>query len=223
MKQRLTGFLESALAKKGTVLYVLRHYAGMYEVRIHLPGVKMENWNRPQHIKCKVAAGRYRDYTPAVWDAITKSCSLFIDTAHEGPGSQWARSLQSGDPFIYLGIDSYGMPPVDSTEQVFLGDPSAIGHFFALMQLTNGIGRISGCIIVKNEEHREAFEASFPSLSIGTAGSPDEIKEGSPLVQPHPNKQFYLAGNSLLVHSLRKLLKQQGVAPHKIHAQGFWK
>ncbi|WP_127132554.1 SIP domain-containing protein [Pseudoflavitalea rhizosphaerae] len=223
IKYKLTGLLESALAKRGTVLYILRHYAGMYEVRVHLPDTKMENWNKPQHIKCKVAAGRYRDYTPAVWDPITKSCSLFIDTSHEGPGSEWARSLRSGDPLTYLGIDSYGKAPVDTAEQVYFGDPSAIGHFFALMQLTNGPGKISGSIIVQHEQHREAFEASFPSLSIDTVCSTEALAASSPLIYDAPDKQFYLAGNSMMVHSLRKLLKQQGVAAHKVHAQGFWK
>jgi NADPH-dependent ferric siderophore reductase len=223
IKYKLTGLLESALAKRGTVLYVLQHYAGLYEVRIHLPDVKMENWNKPQHIKCKVAAGRYRDYTPAVWDEITKSCSLFIDTAHDGPGSDWARAVRSGDPLIYIGIDSYGKAPVDVSEQVFLGDPSAVGHFFALMQLTNGLGKISGSIIVKQDQEREAFEASFPSLSITTVCSTEEIAAGPLLSSTDPDKQFYLAGNSIMVHSLRKLLKQQGVAAYRIHAQGFWK
>ena len=195
----------------------------MYEVRVHLPETKMENWNKPQHIKCKVASGRYRDYTPAVWDHITRSCSLFIDTSHDGPGSLWARSLRSGDPLIYLGIDSYGKAPVDVAEQVYLGDPSAIGHFFALMQLTNGLGKISGSIIVKHEQHREAFEASFPNLSINTVSSTEAIATGSELMIDSPDKQFYLAGNSMLVHSLRRLLKREGVAAHKIHAQGFWK
>lgn len=223
IKYKLTGLLESALAKKGTVLYVLQHYAGLYEVRIHLPEAKMENWNKPQHIKCKVAAGRYRDYTPAVWDEITKSCSLFIDTSHDGPGSEWARSVRQGDALIYLGIDSYSKAPLDVEEQVFLGDPSAVGHFFALMQLTNGLGRISGSIIVKEDQQREAFEASFPSLSINTVCSTEEIAAGPLLNGINTEKQFYLAGNSVMVHSLRKLLKQQGVAAHRIHAQGFWK
>ena len=223
IKRKLSGLLESALAKKGTVLYVLQHYAGMYEVRVHLPEAKMDNWNKPQHMKCKVATGRYRDYTPAVWDDTTKSCSLFIDTAHEGPGAQWARSLRSGDPFIYLGIDSAGKAPVDSPEQVFIGDPSAIGHFFALMQLTNGLGKISGSIIVKHEQHREAFEASFPSLSISTVCSTKEIAGNTTMIRADPDKQFYLAGNSMMVHELRKLLKQQGIAVHRIHAQGFWR
>ncbi|MGN6417435.1 MAG: hypothetical protein ACTHMC_08085 [Pseudobacter sp.] len=223
IKHRITGLLESALAKKGTVLYVLQHYAGMYELRIHLPDARMENWQKVQRIKCKVNTGRYRDYTPAVWDETTRSCSLFIDTAHDGPGSQWAQSLQAGDPLVYIGIDSYGRAPVDAAEQVFLGDPSAIGHFFALMQLTNGLGKITGSIIVRNEMHREAFEASFPSLSISTAESIREIEHSPVLIHDHPERQFYLAGNSGMVHQLRKILKQQGVPAHKIHAQGFWK
>lgn len=223
LKHRISGLLESAIAKKGTILYVLQHYAGMYELRVHLPDAKMENWQKTQRIKCKVNAGRYRDYTPAVWDETTRSCSLFIDTDHDGPGSDWAQSLQAGDTLVYLGIDSYGRAPVDTAEQVFLGDPSAIGHFFALMQLANGMGKITGSIIVKNEIHREAFEASFPSLSIGTAESIVEIEASPGLIMDHPERQFYLAGNSAMVHLLRKLLKQQGVGGHKIHAQGFWK
>lgn len=223
IRHRLSGLLESALAKKGTVLYVLQHYAGMYELRVHLPDITMGHWQKTQRIKCKVNTGRYRDYTLAVWDETTRSCSLFIDTAHDGPGSEWARSLQAGDMLIYLGIESYGRAPVDVAEQVFLGDPSAIGHFFALMQLTNGLGKISGSIIVKNEQHREAFEASFPSLSISTAESILEIEATPGLIMDQPERQFYLAGNSAMVHLLRKLLKQQGVSAQKIHAQGFWK
>ena len=223
IKHRITGLLESAIAKKGIVLYVLQHYAGMYEVRLHLPEARMDAWNRPQHIKFKVAAGKYRDYTPAIWDDHTKSCSIYVDTAHDGPGSEWARKLQPGDHVVYLGMDSYGRPPADCSTHIFLGDPSAIGHFLALMQLINGIGNITGTIIVGNPQYRSDFAQAFPSLSISTLCSTTEAQA---LIADHAqkgDKQFYLAGNSHMVHTLRKMLKQEGVAAHQVQAQGFWK
>ncbi len=203
---------------------MLQHYAGLYEVRIHLPEGKNGKLEQtPTHIKCKVAAGRYRithlQYgTRSPKAAPCSSIRRTMDQAANGPDR-----VRQGDALVYLGIDSYGKAPLDVEEQVFLGDPSAVGHFFALMQLTNGLGRISGSIIVKENQQREAFEASFPSLSINTACSTEEIAAGPLLNGIYTEKQFYLAGNSIMVHSLRKLLKQQGVAAHRIHAQGFWK
>jgi NADPH-dependent ferric siderophore reductase len=139
VKQKTIGFFEGRLVKSATVLAVRAwDPATFIEIDLHMPGVDMNKWQEAQHIKCKVGALTYRDYTPSQWDADTRTCTLFVDVAHDGPGSRWARAAVAGDVLHYLGISSSHHRPVADKRMVLLGDESAIGHFLALGQLAEG-------------------------------------------------------------------------------------
>ncbi|WP_161964044.1 siderophore-interacting protein [Chitinophaga flava] len=217
-------FIEKALNKQGSVL-AIRHWepASFYEIDLHLPGVKMHQWQTPPHIKCRVAPYHYRDYTPARWNADTSTCTLFIDAAHQGTGSLWASQLRPGDVFNYIGIDGSHQHVKQDAHLVMLGDQSAIGHFNALQQLASSYSWISGMVILPETTHRKHFVQAFPELPLETIASPETLLAQLEALPLHASWQYYLAGNSHLVEALRKLLKARGCASAQIQAQGFWK
>jgi len=228
--QKAIALLESRLAKTATVLAVrVWEPATFREIDLYMPGCDMHKWSRTQHMKCRVDALTYRDYTPSGWDAETQTCTLFIDTAHDGPGSRWAKGLRTGDTLTYLGIGSSHQQPVSRKRLVFLGDETAIGHFFALQQLADIETVICGAVAMAQPPHREEFARYFSRLGFqplhkGSSGDYAALEEWvSGLSVTDPSELiFYLAGYTPAVTRMRKFLKRQGYEGSQIKAQGFW-
>jgi NADPH-dependent ferric siderophore reductase len=230
IKRKAISLLEQRMSKTGKVLAV-REWgpAAIVEVDLHLPGVNMHKWAQAQHIKVKVAEWEYRDYTPCGWDAVTATCTLIIDAGHEGAGARWAKSLLPGDTITYVGIGSALHRPAENGQMVFLGDESAIGHFYALRQLAGHAASLSGAIAFAHTEHVEIFPSYFSDFGVVEAVAKVPGKDSEALLQwlagRHfgSNTVFYLAGHIPLVLGLRQWLKGQGLSGGQIKAQGFWK
>ncbi|WDF53737.1 SIP domain-containing protein [Mucilaginibacter sp. KACC 22063] len=228
LKRKASGLINNRLHKTAHVLEV-RYWetSTITEIDLHLPTAEMDNWNEVNYMKCKVDNFTYRDYTPAGWDAETQTCTLFIDTAHKGPGSIWAQNLKQGDQISYIGIASTKQTPVNTSAVICLGDESALGHMLALQQLTQPVTRLTGAITMESETNRNLFSEYFKS-PITTVSKSDKFGHHSLtewlLQQSYDleNTIFYLAGNNTMVMQMRKLLRNQGYGNNQIKAQGFW-
>ena len=103
LKRKAEKLFEPQSLQSGRVLEV-RHWeqSTIIEIDLHLPDANMWQWTEIPYIKFKVAAFAYRDYTPSGWDAETSTCTLYVDAAHNGQGSNWARHLKNNDTVSYL-------------------------------------------------------------------------------------------------------------------------
>lgn len=181
----------------------------------------MRHWDKAQHLKCKVSSLVYRDYTPSGWDAETRTCTLLIHAAHDGPGSRWARELKVGETISYLGVSSSHHQPAAGRPMVFLGDETAIGHFLAMRQLADKQAVISGAIVLAEPHHRAEFDQYFSGWQVRAVdclgGWLEKLE-----VREHQDTIFYLAGHSPTVAGLRRLLRQKGIAAGRVRVNGFW-
>jgi len=227
-KNRAVSFLENAFTHKGNVLAIRAWTpATFYEVDVHLPDEKaMNSWHKAQHIKVKVGPFTFRDYTPAGWDAATRTCTLYIDAAHDGPGAAWVKNLQPGEVITYLGVAPTFHALLPGAQAVFLGDQSALGHFLALMQVAGKQAAIKGAIVLPEKAHRSQYEEYIVQLPLHPLSVRRTLADSMvPWIkdQLFPEESiFYLVGNAALVTSTRTLLKQKGINPKQIKAQGFW-
>jgi NADPH-dependent ferric siderophore reductase len=227
-KKKASAIFEQRILKTGIVLDV-RHWetSNITEIDLHLPSAQMDNWTEVYYMKVKVADFTYRDYTPSGCDAETQTCTLYIDTKHEGPGSKWARTLQKGNQVSYLGISSTRHSTINSTGIVCLGDESSIGHLLALQQLSTPTASFTGAVVMEHDESRKLFTEYFrtplqPVVKTDTYGHHSLINWLLQQSSALENTIFYLAGNSTMVAQLRKILKQQGYTSGQIKAHGFW-
>ncbi|QJD97857.1 hypothetical protein HH214_19230 [Mucilaginibacter robiniae] len=228
IKRKAFDLLENRMLRTGNVLET-RHWSSsaLVEVDLHLPTDNMNNWNEVNYIKCKVNDFTYRDYTPASWDSETQTCTLYIDTNHNGAGSEWAKNLQQGDAVHYLSIKSTRQTPVHTSAVICLGDESSIGHLLAMQQLAKPLTRFSGAVAISDEASRSLFKEYFTS-SLQTVSKLDHYGHHALtewLLQQTfhlENTIFYLVGNSTMVTQLRKVLKKFGYGSNQIKAQGFW-
>lgn len=223
-KEATLGLLERKLVKTATVLAVrVWEPATFVEVDLHMPGCDMRKWQQAQHMKCRVAPLVYRDYSPSDWDAETQTCTLFIDVAHEGPGSRWAKGLSAGDVVEYLGVGSSRQQPAEDKKLIFLGDETAIGHFFALQQLAGDGAKSSilGAVTMRERRHREEFNHYFQRMGLMGVEGLEEWVEKLEGVEPG-SAVFYLAGHVPMVVKLRKMIRAKGFSGRAVRAEGFW-
>lgn len=221
IKKKAGTFMELQLLKTGRVTEV-RAWEGspIIELDLYLPFADIKRWNEVPYIKFKVGDLCFRDYTPFGWDAETASCSLLIDTAHEGPGTYWAKHLKAGDCVQYLKTESTHQSPHPTDFVVALGDASSLGHMLALQQLTLPVTRFDGAVLLDDPQTGQQFKDYFRS-PVNTLTNRNELIEW--LVEQSycsAHTWFYLAGNQYMVCELRRLLKSLGHP--NIRIKEFW-
>jgi len=230
LTEKAISLVGSTFGRQAVVLAIRAWEPGtVREIDLHLPDCNMSHWDKTLHLKCKVGSMAYRDYTPSGWDAETRTCTLLIHLAHDGPGSRWVRQLQAGDTISYLGVGSSHHQPAAGRTMVFLGDATAIGHFLALQQLAGKDSRITGAIALSEPHHREEFDQYFPGWQVKSVQK-SHVQDYRALggwveglkTSDHGDSIFYLAGNIPAVGRLRKLLRQKGFAGGRVRVQGFW-
>ncbi|RUT70183.1 hypothetical protein D0817_13490 [Flavobacterium cupreum] len=219
--------VEKLFVKSGQIMAVRQWHGGpFYEIDVSLPQVNFEKWDTAQAIKCRISPLHYTDYTPAIWDAAEKICTLYIDTGHAGPGSSWAKDQVEGNAFHYMKIESEKHYPLGS-HLVFLGDQTAIGHFCALQQLAQQDTEISGFINFNDAITAAAFSENCAWLPLQPTTAYTEIHtQTDKWILDNRYKIedciFYLVGNAKLIVSLRKLLHTHGIGGSRIKSKGFW-
>jgi NADPH-dependent ferric siderophore reductase len=228
LKRKAEKFFEPSQMQTGRVLDV-RHWelSTLIEIDLHLPFADMLEWIEIPYIKFKVAPLTYRDYSPSGWDAETRTCTIFIDAAHNGPGSNWAKHLKNSDTVSYFKIGSTHQVAESTSAVIALGDESSLGHMLALQQMIMPAARFSGAVVMSNDQHRSQFSEFFRS-PLQTVPRNDTYGHHS-LIQwvisqqyALENTVFYLTGNNIMVSQMKKLLKLQGYNSCQIKAKGFW-
>lgn len=220
IKNKAGKLIESQLLNSGEVLDVRTlDTSGLIEIEMHLPNVEMRNWNHVPYIKLRVDDFSFRDYTPFGWDADTATCSILIDSDHEGPGSRWAKELRKGDTVYHFRTESTRQSPHPTDFVVGLGDASGIGHLLALQQLTVPVSRFESAVIIDSLAGQLLHENYSPALN--TMSTLEEmagwiVKQGYCTA----HTWFYLIGNNQMVTALRRQLKSMGHA--HIQVKGFW-
>lgn len=227
LKKAVFGLMDKVFTQEGFVLAVRKWQPEtMYEIDLHLPEVDMLKWTTIPRLKCKVAPYAYRDYTPAIWDAERRKCTLIIETGHNGFGSLWTQNLKPGDTILFAPAHAAQLP-AGPGKIVCFGDGSALGHFLALKQLTNRNTNPLEAIIFLNEEYvlPDYFEHENPEFKFIMApgvNSLDSLHQSSEYKVLSTYGALYIAGHIPTVTGLRKIFKKNPYLNAKIFAHGFW-
>lgn len=228
IRKKAGSIIEPQILKTGRVLEVRTWSpATMIEIDLHLPHVNMYQWQQIPYVKFRVDNLTYRDYTPTGWDAETSTCTVFINAAHSGAGSIWAKQLRRNDTIQYLKVGSIHQGADRTSAIVALGDESSIGHLLALQQITLPGTKFSGAVLMDDTQHREFFNKDLKSPIRPIARSE---MYGHHTLMSWINTQhydfretvFYLIGNNVMVSQLHKLLNQEDIPSGNIKSQSFW-
>jgi NADPH-dependent ferric siderophore reductase len=227
IKKVVFDLVEKSMIKKGLVLDV-RHWAagGICEIELSIPDVDLSKWLAVHRLKCKVADYEYRDYTPSLWDAEKKICTLFIDTAHDGFGKRWAEKLVTGD-IVLFGPAYASKIPKEPGKMLCIGDNTGIGHFLSIKQIMDRTLYPMEIL---------SFTGSKPALPPGwkTMHPEFEFIVRPPFTEVHylatrfkqgelkKYKSVCLAGNNKMVSEIKTAFKSRDDFNARIFANEFW-
>lgn len=226
LKKAASGLLEG-LFDRATVLAVrIWNDASMYEVDLHLPEINMESWNSIKRLKCKVGPLEYRDYTPVLWNSETNICTMLIDSAHQGAGSRWVRTLKTGDTILYGAAHAASLPSLRG-RLLCLADASALGHFLALKQLTDSSEHpMDVAVMVHGDcEIPEIFKEENPEFQFIKCSGSDGISKMEQWCFDKDLTDYnsiYIAGNVSMMKALKSKLRADPNVHAKIYGYGFW-
>jgi NADPH-dependent ferric siderophore reductase len=226
LKQKGLSYLEGLTARTGLITAIRTwNPATIYEIDLHLPQVNMHNWQNPKRAQVKIAEGAYRDYTLANWNSQNQTCTLIIDAAHTGMGSQWVKTLQKNDTLTYLGLLDTGRLNTTPGNIYCIGDATAIGHFMAIQQITQGKSRVSGAVVLHQPTHVAHFKNNFKTNIEpvpATNGNSYQALANWVTQQPFTNQMVYIAGNKATIAKLRNLIRPTSGFKGSIRLNGFW-
>jgi NADPH-dependent ferric siderophore reductase len=226
LKKVAGGLLERMLSTATVTAVRAWRPATLYEVDIHIPSVDLTQWHTIKRLKCRVGLLEYRDYTPARWDAVAQTGTLFIEAGHEGAGSRWVQQLQVGDKLL-MGAAHAAPLPAHAGPVLCLGDSSALGHFLALQQLTNREHYPMDAAVYLQEDYEMPASSAmhpcgFDLLRRPAAKSTDVLEQWFLKKDLSLYTSIYIAGQISMLSGLRKKLKAMPQVQARIYAHGFW-
>jgi len=226
LKKAAAGLLERMLDPAYVVEVRAWQPATFYEVDVHLPSVDMGQWNTIKRFKCKVDAFEYRDYTPALWNADTNICTLYIEAGHNGSGSRWVKRLKTGDQ-ILVGVAHAASLPAQTGNLLGLADGSALGHFLGLKQLTDRQKHPMDVAIYLHAEYQLPTSLLANNTEFDFIVKPDShclstLEEWCMSKDLSIYTTIYIAGYIPMVTGLRKKLKATPNVSARIYSYGFW-
>ena len=228
LKKHSAKLIEPLWLKAGYVLEVRfwqKHT--MVEVDLHLPEADMEAWKEVPSIKFRVSGLTLRDYTPACWNADSRTCTLLIDVSHAGLGSNWAKNLEKNAIIHYMKIETTHHAPDAGSLIVGLGDSSSLGHLLGLQQLINPATRFIAAVTSTHEgflsDLKNHFDSPIEPVLSDQGGGLKSLENWVKLQGfCDTHTRFYITGNNQLVNGLRQKLKSMGYLPKHIKVKGFW-
>lgn len=223
LKKAAAGLLDKMFAHAEVKAVRAWQPATMYEIDVHFPTASMEKWNTIRRVKCRVGELEYRDYTPAVWNAASKTFTMYIEAGHNGAGSRWVQQLQQGDE-IMLGPVHAAPVPAKEGKILCLGDGSALGHFLALGQLTERESHPMEAAILLHDQYKipATLLAEHPGFEFFQGNGAETLEQWYAGKDLGSYTSIYIAGHIPTVSALRKKLKNIPEVTARIYAHGFW-
>jgi NADPH-dependent ferric siderophore reductase len=184
-------------------------------------------WSAGQKIQVAMGTGlTTRTYTPMSWNAQHGMMRLLTFAHGEGPGSQWAKGLQSGDTCQFLGprrsLDLSGLV----APAVLFGDETSFGLAAALRDASQG--PIATCLF----EVSDAAEAGrgLEAIGLGEATVIERLPEDMHIGAAEAalsrlaggGTPFILTGKASSIQRVRRALKAAGVGSSRIKVKAYW-
>ncbi len=173
-----------------------------------------------------------RRYSVRSLSPLGDELTLWVHTAHEGPGSRWAQRATVGD-FVDL-VGPRGKIPLAPLADwhLMLGDASSLATFYRLAESIEAPGRV--IFIVETDDPSDALTTTLPE-GIGVTGifvnrdgrvgnSPTGLLNGlAALALPLDEGHAYLFAEFSVNRSLATALKDRGLDPTAISIKNFWR
>lgn len=186
------------------------------------PALRGVSWTPGDKLQVFLPEVGTRTYTPLRWDSSAGETELLAYLHGDGPGTQWARTVNPGAAIQVFGPRG-SLAVGGASPAVVFGDETSV----ALAQANGMPGRtvlevtdpgetqaaldalrFSGATLVArqaNEAHREAL--------VDAVGQ---------MLQAHPGAPLVLSGRAAAIQGVRQGLKARGVSLGTVKAKAYW-
>ncbi|GGG89142.1 siderophore-interacting protein [Edaphobacter dinghuensis] len=193
------------------------------------PALIGETWIPGQKVQFHLGNLVTRTYTPTAWNP-DKGIAQFLMFLHgNGPGSDWAASLQKGDPCQFIGPRSSLNFADIKGPSLFFGDETSIGAAQALASSNTGnrqahyVFEVSSSI--ESEEVLRRAGLTNTKLVQRTADE-THLHEVDKLLASTATSlglpQWILTGRAQSIQTLRKLLRARRMLFSKLNVKAYW-
>lgn len=224
---RLSAMLRRTFMRRATVSACQHLGAGFDLITLESPAFQNLEWTPGDKIQIAMGSAFVaRTYTPIEWDAAAGRTRLLAYAHGDGPGSDWIRSLKTGDACDVFGprasLDVSWLPgPV-----FMLGDETTFG--IALAMRRQPYAESIDFIFEVNDrtQSRRALDAlAFgPSRLIERQADDrhlEEIEAELP-ARARSGATFVLTGRSIAIQRLRRALKPLEVPAARLMTKAYW-
>lgn len=198
---------------------------------VHFTGGFQKAGFRPgQDVLIKTEEGLLRHYTLASFNEQEGICSIIFHLHGNGPGSNWASNLKTGDTVKFAAVKRRNGYDEEATHHFFFGDETAVGCFewFKNIALQND-QEYFGILEMKDENEwalsqlKMLIETVEPIQQAPAANAIQWIKNMHPNCWNNWKKAtFYLAGRAASIQAMRKYLRECGIPSGKIRCSAYW-
>jgi NADPH-dependent ferric siderophore reductase len=173
-----------------------------------------------------------RRYSVHDVDEARDQFTLWITTAHEGPGSVWARGAQPGDEVDIVGPRGKIVLDTDADWHLFMGDITCLGSAYRMAQSVEAPGRV--VFVVETDHCDDALTTTFDE-AIAVTGifvdrmgrakdDPAGLLSGlSAFALPPDRGHAYLFGEFHVMKAIRSALLDRGLDDESISVKAFWR
>jgi NADPH-dependent ferric siderophore reductase len=173
-----------------------------------------------------------RRYSVHAVDEATDQFTLWITTAHEGPGSVWARNAQPGDEVDIVGPRGKIVLDPEAEWHLFMGDITCLGSAYRMGTSIDAPGQV--VFIVETEHADDAITTAFDE-GIAVTGifvdradrskdDPAGLLSGlAAFAFPPGRGHAYLFGEFHVMKTLRVALLDRGLEDESISVKAFWR
>ena len=227
--KRVTDVAARIVLKPATVGAVTEH--GPFRI-LELTGARLvgADWSPGDKLRVRADDGfSLRTYTPMSWDRERGTTRVLSYLHGAGPGSDWSRRAQPGDPCELLGpdrsvrLDRLQVPPV------FVGDETSFGLLVALCTSRPEMTPVVAALEVADER---TATATLRALDVDDfrlfarapgdahlAGFAAAVVEG---LNAHPGASFVISGRAQTIAAVRRSLNAAGATPSVTMVKAYW-
>lgn len=189
-----------------------------------------ENFLPGKVVQFKIDEANYRQYTLCSFNKQQSTCSVLFYLHGNGPGSEWAANLQTGQSVKFRSGQATLRYNDQSKHHFFFGDETSLGLFNWYKTTALACSHEYFGVLELQPEHENALRSlkimvdNVQSLIDAPAVNAIDWMEDM-----HPDcwanwkgATFYLAGRTLSVSRFRKYLLNKGVDPQQIRSDVYW-
>lgn len=177
-----------------------------------------------QEVEFRVADTSFRHYTPSSFDSERGEMEIIFFLHDKGPGSSWARGLETGDSTLVLGPGGR-FSLANSGEHVLLGDETVLG---LCQHLEKRSGSAFSSAIELNAQRLDWPQAVGLCRAEPLARSSKRGRALCDFAVKHFSNQganethYYLVGHAQSIVAIRRALAAAGCKRRQIHTKAYW-